>query len=162
MVDYKKRLVEVDEILNYLSEEDLLKIPEEIRNTIKENKDKEYFWHYDETKLLKDQDVSRDTIVFLSYLNMEYLLNEKQKEFMKQLYELNEKKLEEAKAEKYGVDDLFKRNTPEQEKTKETEQIQERTLLEYKESFFTKMINKIKRFFTKFKMNKKIFKKKEK
>ena len=31
MVDYNKRLVEVDEILNYLSEEDLLKIPEDLR-----------------------------------------------------------------------------------------------------------------------------------
>ena len=39
MIDVNKRLVEVDEILNYLSEEDLLKIPEEIRNTIKEGMD---------------------------------------------------------------------------------------------------------------------------
>lgn len=149
MVDYNKRLVEVDEILNYLSEEDLLKIPEEVRNTIKENKDKEYFWQYDETKPLKDQEVSRDTIAFLSYLNMEYLLNEKQKEYMQQLHELNEKKLEEAKAEKYGAEDLFKRNKPQQEEPKETEQEQELSLVEYKENFFTKMISKIKNFFAK-------------
>ena len=147
MVDYNKRLVEVDEILNYLSEEDLLKIPEEVRNTIKKNKDKEYFWKYDETKPLKEQDVSRDTIAFLSYLNMEYLLNEKQKEFMQQLHELNEKKLEEAKAEKYGVEDLFKRNKPQQEEQKETEQEQELSLVKYKENFFTKVISKIKNFF---------------
>ena len=145
MVDYNKRLVEVDEILNYLSEEDLLKIPEEVRNIIKENKDKEYFWKYDETKPLKEQDVSRDTIAFLSYLNIEYLLNEKQKEFMQQLHELNEKKLEEAKVEKYGVEDLFKRNKPQQEEIRETEQ--ELSLVEYKESLFTKVISKIKNFF---------------
>ena len=151
MVDYNKRLVEVDEILNYLSEEDLLKIPEEVRNTIKENKDKEYFWQYDETKPLKDQEVSRDTIAFLSYLNMEYLLNEKQKEYMQQLHELNEKKLEEAKAEKYGVEDLFKRNKPQQEEPKEIEQEQELSLVEYKENFFTKMISKIKKFFIRLK-----------
>ena len=146
MVDYNKRLVEVDEILNYLSEEDLLKIPEEVRNTIKENKDKEYFWKYDETKPLKEQDVSRDTIIILSYLNMEYLLNEEQKQLMQKIHELNEKKLEEAKIEKYGVDDLFKRNKKQQEEIKETEQIQRQALVEYKESFFTKMINKIKNF----------------
>lgn len=147
MVDYNKRLVEVDEILNYLSEEDLLKIPEEVRNTIKENKDKEYFWKYDETKPLKDQDVSRDTIAFLSYLNMEYLLNEKQKEFMQQLHELNEKKIEEAKNEKYGVADLFKINKTQQEETKEIKQEQELSLVEYKENFFIKVISKIKSFF---------------
>ena len=153
MIDLNKRLVEVDEILNYLSEEDLLKIPEDIRNTIKENKDKNYTWNYDENKHLKDQNLSRDTIIILSYLNMEYLLNEEQKQLMQKIHELNEKKLEEAKIEKYGVDDLFKRNKKQQEEIKETEQIQKQALVEYKESFFTKMINKIKNFFTKLKMN---------
>ena len=33
MIDYAKRLVEVDEVLSYLSEENLNKIPEEVRNT---------------------------------------------------------------------------------------------------------------------------------
>jgi len=149
VVDYNKRLVEVDEILNYLSEEDLLKIPEEVRNVIKENKDKEYFWKYDETKPLKEQDVSRDTIAFLSYLNMEYLLNEKQKEYMQRLHELNEKKLEEAKAEEYSVDDLFKNKKLQQEEAKEAEQKQELSLVEYKESFFKKLINRIKNLFHK-------------
>lgn len=143
MVDYNKRLVEVDEILNYLSEEDLLKIPEEIRNIIKENKDKEYFWEYDVTKPLKNQEVCRDTIAILSYLNMEYLLTEKQKEYMKNLHELNEKKSEEAKAEQYNVEDLFKRKK-EQNQTNQEEQM---ALVEYKESFFTKVISKIKNFF---------------
>lgn len=149
MVDYNKRLVEVDEILNYLSKEDLQKIPKDIRETIKANKDKEYFWEYDETKPLKDQDVSRDTIAFLSYLNIEYLLNEEQKQLMKQIHELNEKKLEEVKSEKYSGEDLFKRNKTQQEETKETEQEQELSLVEYKENFFTKLINRIKKIFHK-------------
>ncbi len=147
MVDYNKRLVEVDEILKYLSEEDLLKIPEDIRQLIKDNKDKEYTWQYDETKPLKDQNVSRDTIAFLSYLNMEYLLNEKQKQFMQQMHEMNERKLEEEKAEKYKVDDLFKRNVTKQEEQKNEEVVQETALVEYKESFFAKIVNKIKSFF---------------
>ena len=43
----------------------------------------------DETKPLKDQNVSRDTIAFLAYLNMEYLLNDEQKELMQQIHEFN-------------------------------------------------------------------------
>ena len=35
----KKYLVEVDEVLNRLSKEELIKIPEEIRNVIKEHKE---------------------------------------------------------------------------------------------------------------------------
>ena len=99
MIDYNKRLVEVDEVLKYLSEEDLSKIPKDIRQLIKDNKDKEYEWEYDDTKPLKDQNLNRDTIAFLSYLNMEYLLNEEQKQLMQEIHEYNEKKLEEAKAE---------------------------------------------------------------
>jgi len=153
VVDYNKRLVEVDEILNYLSEEELLKIPEEVRKTIKDNKAKGYFWQYDETKPLKEQNVSRDTIAFLSYLNMEYLLNEEQKEFVQQLHELNEKKIENSIDEKYGVEDLFIINKTQIEDIKETEQVQDVSLVEYKENFFKKVISKIKNFFAKLKMN---------
>ena len=153
MVDYNKRLVEVDEVLSYLSEDDLLKIPEEIRQMIKDNKDKEYVWKYDVSKELKDQDLSRDTIAFLAYINMEYLLNEKQKEYMQKLHELNERKAEEEKAKQYSEDNIFKRSKLEKEKKEEIEQIQENSLVVYKESFFTKMINKIKNFFRGNKMN---------
>ena len=47
MVDYNKRLVEVDEVLKYLSEEDLLKIPEDIRQLITFNYKKEVPLYYE-------------------------------------------------------------------------------------------------------------------
>ena len=146
MIDYNKRLVEVDEILKYLSKEDLLKIPEDIRQLIKNNKDKEYTWQYDETKPLKDQNVSRDTIAFLSYLNMEYLLNERQKQYMQQLHELNERKLEEEKAKKYIVDDLFKNRSIKVTQEPVNNSV---ALTEYKESLFTKIKNWFKQFLRK-------------
>ena len=153
MVDYNKRLVEVDVILDRLASSDYKKIPEEVIRVIKENKDKDYVWEYDETKELKDQDLSRDTIAFLSYINMEYLLNEKQKEYMQKLHELNERKLEEEKAKQYSAEDIFKKNKIEEERKEEKEQAKENSLVVYKESFFTKIINKIKSFFKGNKMN---------
>lgn len=153
MVDYNKRLVEVDEILNYLSEDDLSKIPEDVRKAIKENKDKNYTWYCDETKPLKEQNISRDTIAFLAYLNMEYLLDENQKKLMKQMHELNQKKLEAKKREKYNVNDLFEDSNLKKEKIEVRENIHNNELIEYKEKFFTKLINKIKQFFSKNKMN---------
>ena len=146
MVDYNKRLVEVDAILDRLTSADYKKIPEEIIKFIKQNKDKKYVWKYDETKELKDQDLSRDTIAFLSYINMEYLLNKKQKEYMQKLHELNERKAEEGKEKKYSEEDLFKNNKPKKEKTEEIEQ---KSLVVYKESLLKRMINKIKKFFNK-------------
>lgn len=136
MVDYYKRLVEVDEILNYLSEEDLKHIPEDIRDAIKENKDKEYTWEYDETKALKDQDVSRDTIAILSYLNMEYLLNDEQKRIMEEIHELNEKKQEQEKREIFNPDNIFKKSIENINIETKTEEI---GLIEYKENIFLKI-----------------------
>ncbi len=93
MIDFNKRFVEVDEILKYLSETDYKKIPTNVINYIKSNKDNTYTWKYDTSKKLKDQNVSDDTIAILSYLNMEYLLNQEQKEFMRKLHYLNDIKL---------------------------------------------------------------------
>lgn len=92
MIDFSKRFVEVDEILKYLSEADYNKIPTNLINYIKNNKDNSYTWKYDTSKKLKDQNVSDDTIAILSYLNMEYLLNPEQQEFMRKLHYLNDKK----------------------------------------------------------------------
>ena len=144
MVDYNKRLVEVDEILNYLSEEDYEKIPKDIIEVIKENKDTEYTWKYDTSKSLKEQDVSRDTIAFLAYLNMEYLLNEQQKNLMQKIHEENEKKLELEKSEKYNPDDLFKNSQKFVEKEVNTEP---KEMVVYKENIFLKIFRKIKIFF---------------
>ena len=152
MTDYNKRLVEVDEVLNHLSEEDLQKIPEDIRQIIEENKDKEYIWEYDETKEFKDQGLSRDTIIILSYLNMEYLLNQEQKDLMQQIYELNERK-EEERAKQCFSENIFKNKQSQEEKKQETQQSPVGALVVYKESFFTKIVNKIKNFFKRNKMN---------
>ena len=142
MMEYSKRLVEVDEVLSYLSIENLLKIPENIRNAIKENKDKEYVWKYDINKSLKEQNLSRDTIAFLSYLNMEYLLNEEEKQVMQEIHKLNDKKIEQEKMEKYSTKDLFK------SKIKKQEEISSNNILTvYKENIFQKILKKIKNLF---------------
>lgn len=106
-MDISKCLVEVDEILNYLSAEELNKIPEDIRAIIYENKDGEYVWNYDTSKTLQEQDVSDGTISILSYLNKEYLLNDRQKEIMENIYRLADLKIEEEKRKKYPSNDIF-------------------------------------------------------
>ena len=60
---------------------------------------------------------------------------------MKELHAFNEKKLEEEKSKLYNPNDIFKNK-----KTEETSK-EETSLITYKESLFTKIINKIKCFF---------------
>lgn len=106
-MEYQNCLVELDEILNYLSKEDLMKIPKEIISGIESHKSKEYIWKYDKTKPLMEQQLSRKTIAMLSYINMEYLLNNEEKELIQQIHALNEQKLEKTKQEKYNSNELF-------------------------------------------------------
>lgn len=114
-MEYKKCLVELDEILNHLREEDRKKIPYEIRNSIKKEKDEQYKWNYDETKSLREQNINRKTIAMLSYLNLEYLLSEEQKALLEEMHKFNEIKTEEEKEKKYNTKDLFKNKTTKKE-----------------------------------------------
>lgn len=114
-MEYKKCLVELDEILNHLREEDRKKIPYEIRNSIKKEKDEQYKWNYDETKSLREQNINRKTIAMLSYLNLEYLLSEEQKALLEEMHKFNEIKTEEEKEKKYNTKELFKNKTTKKE-----------------------------------------------
>lgn len=140
-MEYENCLVELDEILNYLSKENLYKIPEKIREAIKSQKSKEYIWKYDKTKELNEQNLNRKTIAMLSYLNMEYLLNDEQKELMKKIHEANEQNQEKEKQEKYNINNLFdnKRNNIVQSEV---------ALLEAKsDKWYNRILNFIKNIF---------------
>ena len=65
MVDYRKRFVEVSEILEHLTKEDYKKIPKDIIDIINTEKDKNYIWKYNNLKRLKDQEIHSDTIAIL-------------------------------------------------------------------------------------------------
>lgn len=106
-MEYSKCLVQVDEILNYLNLEELKKIPENVRKTIKDNKDKNYTWKYDVSKKLEEQNLNRKSIAILSYLNMEYLLNDEQRKLMEQIHRVNEQKQEEEKRKQYNPKNIF-------------------------------------------------------
>lgn len=139
MKEINKRLVEVDEVLGYLNTKELEKIPKEIRQMIKSNKDKNYIWKYDKSKKLKEQNLSRDTFAFLSYLNLEYLLNEEQKKIVEQMHMENERKEEIRKREIYKTEDLFNKN-----EIKIKKQTDEFEMVKYKENILKGIINKIK------------------
>lgn len=138
MIDYPKRFVEVEEILNHLWIEEYKKIPIEILNFISNNKDKDYIWEYDNTKKLKDQNVNDDSIAILSYINMEYLLNEKQKQYMEEVHKINDKKIYvEYKKEMFSKKEInYSKN-----------EIQDIKLVKPKYDFIKKIINFFKKFF---------------
>lgn len=133
MIDYSKRLVEVYIVLNHLKRSDYEKIPKSLIDLINENKDDEYIWNYDESKDLKNQDINRDALAILSYINMKYLLNDEQKKFIQKIHNENQQEIENKKGEKYNPNDVFKNKKSNCNETKTEELL----LTEYKKSIFT-------------------------
>lgn len=92
MIDYKKRFVEVDEILKNLPEEEFNKIPSNLIKLIRENKDSNYRWNYDKSKKITVQNLHRDTIAILAYINTEFILENEKKMLMRKIHYFNELK----------------------------------------------------------------------
>lgn len=92
MIDYKKRFVEVDEIIKNMPKEDFNKIPNDLISIIKKNKDSNYVWEYDKSKKIADQNLSKDTIAILAYINTEFILENEQRMLMRNIHYFNEMK----------------------------------------------------------------------
>lgn len=137
-MEEKKVLTEVYEILKHLSSENFNKIPSNVINLIKTNKDDKYVWNYDTTKSLTEQNISRDAVAVISYINMEYLLNNQQREFIENLHRKNEEVLEQLKRKRYNSDNLFNN------KTRHTNINTDIALIEYpKEKWYKRLFSKI-------------------
>lgn len=148
MKDLNKRLVEVEVVLERLEERYKNKIPIEIWGYIKQNKDRTYKFYFDDNKPLENQKLNMDTIAILTYINMEYLLEEEQKREMMRLLREDETYAEEKKKQKYKTEDLFK-NRKDNQKSIDNNTNNEITLIKYKGSLFRKIINIIKKTFLK-------------
>ena len=142
MVDVNKRLVEVETILEKLDTNYKNKIPNELWEYIKRNKDKTYSFYYDETHSLINQKLNTDTVALLTYINMEYLLNENQKKDIKQILTNDEAISEQKKKEIYNPDNLFKNKATKIDTVENSV-----AMVKYKESLFAKIKNWFKRTF---------------
>lgn len=108
MEEMNKRLTEVEYVLKNLNDEYRQRIPQEIWDYIETNKDKDYNFEYDNSKNLVEQNLSIDTISILTYINIEYLLDEEQKKEMLNLLRKDEAIAEQEKARLYNSNDIFK------------------------------------------------------
>ena len=108
MIDYKKRFVEVDEIIKNMPKEDFDRIPNDLISIIRKNKDTDYVWKYDKSKKLTAQNLHTDTIAILAYINTEFILESKQRMLMRNIHYFKEMKKEKFKKKKFNPEDIFK------------------------------------------------------
>ena len=145
---YKKAYTEVIEIIKYFPKEEYDKIPLEKINYYKENMDKNYNFQINPNIELEKQNISKEANAILVTLFNDYFATDRQKEVLNNLLKQNQQKLEIRKYEEYNPNNLFMQSTIKQQNTETLQENQKETsLVEIKESFFTKFINFIKNIF---------------
>ena len=145
MSNRKNAYAEVYTILQELNEEEYNKIPPKVIKTIEANRNEEYEYELDDELDLKDQPMLPETKAILFNLFRDYLATPEQKAKIIRMQNEARQKNELKKQQMYNTD-IFA-NKPKKnlaENSNETMQI-----VEYKESIFKRILNKIKSFFIK-------------
>jgi len=148
MTNLGNRLAELDILLNYVDSEDWAKIPDDIIFYIKENKNEDYEWQYDESKSLEEQDLSRDTFSLLTYIMYTYVATDEERQQLDEIIEENTKSLEE----KYDPSKIFgdaSQKAVSHHDEEELEKIEASLIESEKEqkSLFTKIVEFFKKLF---------------
>ena len=146
--DLYKAYAEVDKILSFMGFRYVEKVPKKMRDMFKNEKLQEYEPNIDKNIPLEEQKLERKTIAILAMLNLNYWCeNEEEKQELIKAYSNNDKKRNEEIRERYNPDNIFKNKHKEKEIEQITEEIT--AIVEYKEeNFIKKLLNKIKRLFT--------------
>ena len=133
---YAKAYTEVLEIIKYFPKKEYSKIPSEKIDFYKSNMDKNYNFTINPEIDLDKQNISKETNAIMVNLFKDYFANEDQKLKIEKILYLNQEKEEQEKRKKYNPDNIFKKEENVEIKTNENNS--NNSLIEYKESFFTK------------------------
>lgn len=138
---YAKAYTEVLEIISHLSEEEYSKIPIEKIEFFRMNMDKSYKYTINPEIDLSEQEISNEANGILVNLFINYFATDKQKDTVNALLEQNQIKLENEKREKYNPDKIFEKQKENKidNEIETNNNLNEKSIIEYKETFFTKL-----------------------
>ena len=146
MSNRKNAYAEVYTILQELNEKEYNKIPPEVIKTIEANRNEEYEYELDDELELKDQPMLSETKAILFNLFRDYLATPEQKAKIIRMQNEARQKNELKKQQMYNTD-VFA-NKPKENLAENNNEIMQ--IVEYKESIFKRILNKIKRFFSRY------------
>lgn len=141
-IQYSNAMAEVLHYLEGIRKEDIEKIPKKFLKFIEENASKEYVCKFDYNKPLKELELLNETRGIIGTICLNYWCqNEEQKQnYLNKLSE-NERKYQDEIQEKYNPENLFKNKNISNEKVE--------MQVYKKQNLFSKLLNKIKKFFGK-------------
>lgn len=146
MNNRKNAYTEVYTILQDLNEEEYNKIPPEVVEAIKANRNEEYEYELDAELELKDQPMLAETKAILFNMFRDYLATPEQKAKIIRMQNEARQKNELKKQQMYNIDVFANR-----QKEDTVQQNSEKTqIVKYKENIFKRILNKMKRFFSRY------------
>ncbi len=137
---------EVYEILSYMDKLTVVKVPKEILKIIKTKRNINFKTRINKNDIFNEDNVSKETIDFICWIGYKYWIDEKRKFEIDKINIEKVKKSEEEKREKYNPDNIFKSR---EIKYTEIPTSNITSMIEYKESVFKRVIDKIKSIFAK-------------
>ena len=146
MSNRKNAYTEVYTILQELNEEEYSKIPPEVIETIEVNRNEEYEYELDDKLELREQPMLPETKAILFNLFRDYLVTPEQKAKIKKMQNEARQKNELKKQQIYNTD-VFANRQKEDTVQPKSEATQ---IVKYKENIFKRILNKIKRFFSRY------------
>lgn len=137
----RKAYSEIYEILNLMEAGYIDKVPSKFKELIISEKDNSFKPNIKIDIPLESQNLQKDTLTILAilYLNYWYESEQEKEELIKLFNEVDKQN-----AEKYNIDNIFKKR---QNVTNTIGEDTNISLIEYKENFFLKLINKVKMLF---------------
>jgi hypothetical protein len=147
--DYRKALVEIEAVLSCLEPDTYNKIPPKVIEAIEKNKDEEYIFKYEDELEYEDWDLMLETKALLYNIFKKYLATDEEKEFFSQKEKYEIYKMEKEKVQKYQYEGLLKKNKVGREQKEIKKNIDNASLISYKENVFIRIFNKIKSLFKK-------------
>lgn len=139
---YSKAYKEVIEILNYVPQQSVNKIPKTMLETFKTMMDNNYDFSIDINKNFEEQDLLDETKAILANIFRDYWATPYQKERIEAKEKYDRQQIEKEKLNKYNTNDIFKNNSTEIKNIK-----RENLPIEYKETFFNRIIGFFKKIF---------------
>jgi len=153
MSKYTDAFTQVYVILNELDDEDYDKIPPEVVDAIRKNRNKEYQFKIDKSIDLKDNNLLPEARALLFKIYRDYLASESQRQKILKMQNEERRKRELKKQQQYNSDIFANKETETIQKSElETgSELQQQSIhpVLYKESIFKKIFNRIRGVFKK-------------
>lgn len=142
--NYQKAYKEILEILKYVPEESVKKIPQEMRDMFEKEQLKTYDFQIDTSKTFEEQELLEETKAILANIFRDYWATPYQKERIEIKEKYDRQQSEEQKRKIYNPNDLFKNKN---NRNPDFEKLSNLPIVVKKESFFKKIINFFKKKF---------------